>query len=137
MKHSAQASLELAIVIAAFLSMFLLLLPSIHALFDAGIFSFDVKNAQQFLHSFKETARQLSVFSSGSEKTIESAVLTKWVIYSKQNKVFLQVHSEEAGKTKLLEAELPLTVEMQELELQKEARLRLVKSSSHVLVVNG
>lgn len=132
-----QLSLEYIIILAAFFSFLALLFPQLERVFYAGIFSTDVKNAENFLHSFENSARLLSVLGEGSEQRISARIFTSWEIYLEGNKLIVLVKSKELGKEKKLSAELNAGISMQKISGTGGISLKLVKGSRGISIINN
>ncbi len=129
-----QLSLEYLILLAAFLSFLLFLLPYLNTIYHLGIFSADVKNAENFLQSFANSASSLSILGEGLEQSISARILTGWEIYAEGNELFVVVRSSELDKTKQLSTALNTEISMPRLEKEGELDLKLIKNGSSILV---
>ena len=132
-----QLSLEYLILLGAFLSFLLFLLPHINTVYRLGIFSSDVRNAENFLYRFSTSVNSLSILGEDSEQRIDAKIFTTWEIYAQGNELVVVVKSTKLGKTKKLSVELNTAISMQRLEKEGELNLLLTKNSGRILVINS
>lgn len=102
----AQLSLEYLLLLSAFFSVLLLLMPLVQKTYALALFGFDVRQAVSFSKEFAETVAQLSVLSDNSSLSIEARPLHEWAVSAKGKKFAVSVRSESLGKTKTIETTL-------------------------------
>jgi len=129
-----QTSLEYLLVIAAFLSFLLLIVPHMGRVYSAGVFGLDVRNAESFLVSLEGCAGRLSVYGEGSEEILSAKIMTQWEAYCRGNEIFVVVHSSELGKSKELSRELPSGVNFAGGNYAKEINLAIMKRNGKISI---
>ncbi len=102
----AQLSLEYLLLLSAFFSVLLLLMPLIQQSYALALFGLDVRQAVSFSKEFAETAAQLSVLADNSALSIEARPLHEWTVSAKGKKLVVSLRSESLGKTKTIETTL-------------------------------
>lgn len=131
----AQVSIEYLLLLAAFFSFLLLIVPSMGGVYNAGIFGLDARNARSFLNSFESSVKRLSLFGDGSEEIVSAKILTLWRVYSDGEKIFVFVESSELAKSKELSAELSLPVKLNARDYTGEINILLRKQNGRISVI--
>lgn len=124
----AQLSLEYLILLAAFFSVLLLVLPLVQRTYALALFGFDVRQALSFSREFAETSKQLSILAEKSSMAIEISALHDWTVHADGKKLLVSISSAELGKTKLIESELALETEKFEKTFNGQQKLVLRKN---------
>lgn len=104
--RKAQLSLEYLLLLSAFFSVLLLLMPLIQQSYALALFGLDARQAVSFSKEFSETVAQLSVLADGSSLSIDAAPLGEWVVFARGKKLVVSIYSESLEKTKTIDATL-------------------------------
>ena len=105
-QQRAQLSLEYLLLLAAFFSVLLLMMPLIQRAYALALFGFDARQAVSFSKQFSEAVKQLSVLADDSSFSIEISPLHAWSVSAKEKKLVVFFQSKQLEKTKTIEAEL-------------------------------
>ncbi|MFH1586421.1 MAG: hypothetical protein ABID38_01030 [Candidatus Diapherotrites archaeon] len=132
-----QLSLEYIILLAAFFSCLLFLVPAINNTVQAAKFGLDVRNAEHFIDDLKLGIERMNVLGDGSSLQISSNVINQWELKNENMKLILIVESSELGRGKKLEREVNANFSLLPFRAENEIRLKLEKNSGKVSVVNG
>ncbi|GEM_PF-2495012 len=132
----AQLSLEYLLLLAAFFSVLLLMLPLIQRAYALALFGFDARQAESFSRDFAQKARQLSILSENSVLSIEIQPLQEWQISASGKKLVVSFGSKQLGKTKTIETELFADFALFEKTASGKTVLVLEKKGG-LLVVNS
>ncbi len=123
---SGQLSLEFTLLLAAFFSFLLVLLPAMQQALELGTEGIDLKAASLFLDRAKNVAERLNAFGEGSSETVEGFALHDWR-FSATGKNLLQVELGETANPKTLTAELPVEIMLAERTVNGKFALRLTR----------
>ena len=133
--HSrAQLSLEYMLLLAAFFSALLVLMPAIASLHANAVFASDVQNAQNFMNGLESASEKMLILGNGSQLALTAKVLTAWELGISGPKAILKVRSESIGKSKTIEAELATPFELSQKTFTSGFRL-LLKNENGKLTI--
>lgn len=132
-----QLSLEYIILLAAFFSCLLFLIPAINNTIQTAKFGLDVRNAEQFIDDLKLGIERMNVLGEGSSLRLSSNVINHWELKNEEMKLILIVESSELGREKKLEREVNADFSIFPLKAENEINLKLVKNSGKVSVVDS
>ena len=130
-----QLSLEYLLLLCAFFSAFLLVLPAASEAFNASLFAMDVSNAKAFLHDFRECIEKLSVLGDGSIVSIEARPLNEWKLAVSGAKAELDVLGED-GNRKLLSLAFSAHIAQFSETISSPKTLLLAKKHGQILIVS-
>jgi len=99
-------SLEYLLLLSAFFSALLLLMPLVQRSYSLALFGFDSRQAVSFSEEFSETVLQLSILADGSALSIDARPLHEWNIIARGKTLSVSLRSESLGKTKDIETSL-------------------------------
>lgn len=131
----AQLSLEYLLLLAAFFSVLLLVLPLIARTFELALFGFDSRQAVSFSKEFAETVAQLSILSDGSVLPVEATPMHDWIVSVSGGKLSVSLSSPELGKTKTIETGLVSVFSFKKSFGEKE--VFLLKKKNGALTVDS
>ncbi len=137
LREHGQASLEFLIVVAAFLSALLVMVPVSQHAYAVAAFGMDVRNAEAFMLRLESASSSLAVLGDGSEETIRADPLGTWHLSFSGNFAVLEVESPTLGKTKRFEISMPVQLYPADMSIGSEQPLKFIKSRGMVSVVNG
>lgn len=129
-------SLEYLLLLAAFFSVLLLMLPLIQRTYALALFGFDARQALSFSKQFSESVKQLSILSDGSALTLEINPMHEWRVAASGKKLAVEVSSKNLEKTKTIETELIADVSDFENNFSEKTTF-LLKKRNGALVVNS
>ena len=129
----AQSSLEYLLVLAAAMSVLLVLLPSISHALGMVVFAVDSVNARHFAEELSSAAEQALLFSDGTSIEIVARPLGEWVFSVNGKELSLTVVSEPGEKHFLVE--MPVHVPFH-VSISKKTVFVIKKEGNEVLIEN-
>ncbi|MFH1752385.1 MAG: hypothetical protein ABH821_05620 [archaeon] len=130
-----QLSLELLLVLSAFLSVFLVLTPLIIQAHNLSLYSLDVRNAELFSVRLKEKVEQLQFLENDSSFLIESKIINEWQLESNGKTLALKVKSLELNESKTLSLEFPETIFFSKQSFKERILLRISKNNNKLILI--
>ena len=118
-----QLSLEFLLLVAAFFSFLLLMLPAIRDVLQLGSLGVDVKAAELFAHRAKDASQRLLAFGEGSTEEIGALASHEWGLSSQGGRLMVEI-GEGAQSKKLLQVEAA-GLEVPDARVQGKFWLRL------------
>ncbi len=131
-RRQAQLSLEFLIVLAAFSTALLLLLPAALSAWHSALFALDSRNAESLAVSLEHSVREFSVLSEGSRKELHFSPIGKWVFSGKESRLEITVHG--TGKSRTLCLEMPQGAEAKTAREEIEGNAFIVIEKKHGVV---
>jgi hypothetical protein len=131
-----QLSIEYLLLLAAFLSFIACIIPLFGTIYNIAVFGIDCNAGKDFLNSVASASGELMLFGEGSERTVESKILTFWELKKEGNVLFLAVNNSALGKQKIFSRKVSENIELKKMAFSEKATLKLLRKENSVLIKN-
>ncbi len=111
-----QISIEFLILIAAFLSSMLLLVPIANKTYNIGIFGIESAKAKNFAEQFKQKIDEMNFLGNSSRIEITANPSTKWNITINPDGIRIKIKNDYLEEEKTIETKFENEMEFRKIE---------------------